>query len=305
MAVNGVMRLGNMQIKVMDMDDAIVHYRDIVGLDLVERENGRAYFKAYDEFDKWSICLVESDSPGMIDMGWKVRQDADLDRYAARVANLGIDVTEKAAGEKNGMGRRIAFTLPTGHRMELYAEMQQSDDGPGIHNPDLWRKPPHGCRAMKLDHCLLYGDDLDGTFKVFKEALEFDLTETGHEGDTRIFAFFTASTRAHDIAFVRFPEPGRLHHAAFRLDSWSDVGHAADLFTMRDVSVDIGPTRHGITRGQTIYFFDPSGNRNETFAGGYEYYPDHPTRTWDPETFGKAIFYYERALNDRFMGVVT
>jgi len=26
-----------------------------------------------------------------------------------------------------------------------------------------------------------------------------------------------------------------------------------------------GPTRHGITRGQTIYFFDPSGNRNESF----------------------------------------
>ena len=24
-----------------------------------------------------------------------------------------------------------------------------------------------------------------------------------------------------------------------------------------------------LTRGKTIYFFDPSGNRNEAFAGGY------------------------------------
>jgi catechol 2,3-dioxygenase len=30
------------------------------------------------------------------------------------------------------------------------------------------------------------------------------------------------------------------------------------------------PARHGITRGTTIYFFDPAGNRNEVFAGlGY------------------------------------
>lgn len=305
MTMKGVMRLGTMQIKVMDLDQAIQHYVNIVGLDLVERVGKTAYLKAYDEFDKWSVALHESDSPGMVDMGWKVREDADLDRFAARVADMGIDVTEHAAGSKNGVGRRIAFTLPTGHPMELYAEMEMGEDHPAVHNPDLWRKPPHGARSQKLDHCLLYGDDLDGTFRVFKDALDMDLAETGFDGDTRIFAFFTCSNRAHDIAFVRFPEPGRLHHAAFRLDSWGDVGHAADLFTQQNVSVDIGPTRHGITRGQTIYFFDPSGNRNETFCGGYEYYPDMPTRTWDPETFGKAIFYYERALNDRFMGVVT
>ena len=39
---------------------------------------------------------------------------------------------------------------------------------------------------------------------------------------------------------------------------------------MDDVPIDFGPTRHGITRGITIYFFDPAGNRNEVFAGlGY------------------------------------
>ena len=70
-------------------------------------------------------------------------------------------------------------------------------------------------------------------------------------------------------------------------------------------SVDIGPTRHGITRGQTIYFFDPSGNRNEVFSGGYTYYPDIPTRTWDEKEIGKGIFYYERQLNDAFLSVVT
>jgi hypothetical protein len=75
--------------------------------------------------------------------------------------------------------------------------------------------------------------------------------------------------KAHDIAFVRHPEPGKLHHLAFELENWQAIGHAADILTRYDISLDLGPTRHGITRGQTIYFFDPSGNRCETFAGGY------------------------------------
>ncbi len=66
-----------------------------------------------------------------------------------------------------------------------------------------------------------------------------------------------------------------------------------------------GPTRHGITRGQTIYFFDPSGYRNEVFSGGFIYYPDNPKRVWSVDKIGKAVFYYQRESNERFMRVVT
>jgi hypothetical protein len=41
-------------------------------------------------------------------------------------------------------------------------------------------------------------------------------------------------------------------------------------------------------------FFDPSGNRNEVFAGGFIYYPDNPKRVWSMDQIGKAIFYYQR-----------
>ena len=89
------------------------------------------------------------------------------------------------------------------------------------------------------------------------------------------------------------------------LESQNDVGHAADIIARYNIALDIGPTRHGITRGQTIYFFDPSGSRNEVFAGGYSYYPDNPTRVWTVDEIGKSVFYYEKELNDRVLGVVT
>ena len=75
---------------------------------------------------------------------------------------------------------------------------------------------------------------------------------------------------------------------------------------MEDVPVDIGPTRHGITRGTTIYFFDPAGNRNEVFAGlGYRVHHDFPTINWTADQLAKGIFYHARELNEAFTSVFT
>ena len=160
-------------------------------------------------------------------------------------------------------------------------------------------------RATRFDHVLLYGPDIDGVTTFFTDVLDFALAEKVEMPDGTLAVWLTCSNKAHDIAFVKHAEPGKFHHAAFFLESWHDVGHAADIIARYNVSLDIGPTRHGITRGQTIYFFDPSGNRNEVFAGGYTHYPDHPTRVWTAEELGKGIFYYQKELNDRFLGVVT
>jgi len=110
-------------------------------------------------------------------------------------------------------------------------------------------------------------------------------------------AFLSCSNKGHHVAFIRRAEPDKFHHAAFSLDSWHEVGQAADIIARYDIPLDIGPTRHGITRGQTIYLFDPSGNRNEVFAGGFIYYPDNPKRVWSMEKIGKAVFYCQRELN--------
>ncbi len=53
----------------------------------------------------------------------------------------------------------------------------------------------------------------------------------------------------------------------FFMDSWDDVLKAADVMGKNKVKIDVTPQRHGVTRGYTIYFFDPSGNRCETFGG--------------------------------------
>ena len=72
------------------------------------------------------------------------------------------------------------------------------------------------------------------------------------------------------------------------------------------VEIEVGPTRHGISRGQTIYFFDPVGNRNEVFTGGYRVDPvQWEPITWTEDQIGNAIFYYEGRLVRTFQTVHT
>ena len=78
---------------------------------------------------------------------------------------------------------------------------------------------------------------------------------------------------------------------------------AADPLAFNGVNIDVAPTRHGVTRGYTIYFFDPVGNRNEVFTGGYWVDPDFEPITWTEEEMGRAMFYYAREVNERFFTV--
>lgn len=308
MAVTGVLRPGFVQLRVLDMDKALHHYRDLIGLDVVSTEaDGRVYLKANGEFDRHSIVLREADDAGMDVEGFKVASEETLDELQKQLNAAGVTTEEVAAGEQPGLGRRIRFVSPMGHTFDLYADAELSSNGPMTENPDLWDAPPRGMKPIRFDHCLLYGDDLDATVDIFTNILGFTIAEMviAGDGETRIAVFLSCSNKAHDIALVRHDEKDKFHHCSFLLEDWNDIGNAADIMTRNNVKVDIGPTRHGITQGKTIYFWDPSGNRNEVFSGGYNHYPDTPVRTWTDDNIGKAIFYYERELNDTFLSVVT
>ncbi len=304
----GVMRPGHIQIRVLDMDEALKHYRDLLGLIEMDRDDqGRVYLKGWTEVDKFSVVLRESDTPGMDFTGYKCVSEAVVDQLREELIAFGCQVEDIPAGELKGCGRRVRFDSPTGHHFEIYATKEQTGKwGLSPTNPEAWPRGLTGIKATRFDHCLLYGDDLDGTLKLFTEVLGFDLAEQVlDENNTRVAQFLTASMKAHDVAFIKHPEKNKFHHASFYLETWEDVLRAADLISMTDTSIDIGPTRHGLTHGKTIYFFDPSGNRSEVFCGGDYHYPDHEPVTWTTDSLGKAIFYHDRQLNERFLTALT
>jgi len=312
-----VLRIGHMKLRVMDMNAAIRHYEQVLGMKQIHKDtNGDVYLKCWDEWDKYSLILTASDRAGMDHVAYKVRTEADLDAYQKRISEWGIATQWLPEGTLPDTGRMLQFNLPSGHDMRLYATKTYVGTDVGIVNPDPWPDNLRGAGAHWMDHCLLMCElnpetgvnHVEENTRFVTECLDFFLTEhvlVGPERNTQAATWLACSTTPHDIAFVGGPQSG-LHHVAFFLDSWHDVLKAADVMAKNKVRMEVTPTRHGITRGETIYFFDPSGNRNETFAGlGYMAQPDRPVTVWGEEHLGSGIFYHTGELVDSFTAVYT
>ncbi|MEZ5649694.1 MAG: catechol 2,3-dioxygenase [Burkholderiaceae bacterium] len=308
MAMTGVLRPGHAQVRVLDLDEAVQFYTDVMGLKETGRDqSGRVYFKCNDEQDHNSFILRQADRAGMDHFGYKVLDAATLGELEGRLRDMGVATERVPAGEMLETGERVRFQVPTGHMLELYAEKTNVGNGLGFTNPEPWLENQKGINPVRMDHALIYGTDIDKTRAIFEQALGFSLVERAllEDGETDLGTWLTCSHKAHDIAMVRHNEDDKLHHVSFLLETWEQVLRAADILSMHRVSIDMGPTRHGITRGTTIYFFDPSGNRMETFCGGYQWYPDMKPNTWTWDEVGAGVFYHDRKLNPAFLSVVT
>ncbi|TCP07099.1 catechol 2,3-dioxygenase [Caldimonas thermodepolymerans] len=313
----GVLRIGHASLRVMDIDAAVTHYEKVLGMRTVMKDRaGNVYLKCWDEWDKFSLILTPSDQAGLNHVAYKVKDDADLDEIQQRVDAWGIKTQMLPEGTLPSVGRMLQFHLPSGHDMRLYAFKEYVGTDVGTDNPDPWPDGIRGAGAHWLDHLLLMCElnpeaginTVEQNTRFMKECLGFFLTEqvlVGPEKNVQAATWMACTTTPHDIAFVGGPRSG-LHHIAFFLDSWHDVLKAADVMAKNKVRIDVAPTRHGITRGETIYFFDPSGNRNETFAGlGYLAQPDRPVTTWSEDRLGSGIFYHTGDLVPSFTEVYT
>lgn len=302
-----VLRLGYVHVRVTDLEEAKRHYGYTMGLYPTHEEPGRVYYKGWDEWEHHSVVLEEG-GVGLVKLGYKVSDAADLDLYEKRAEQFGCLVERMSAGDNYEVSDGVRVVLPNTQTLELYHGMKVLGTEVGTHNPESFPRHLVGIGAPRIDHALITAENPELTERFFTEVLDFYVTERvrtslDDDADT-IASWITTGNSAHDIAVLKGPE-GKLHHFAFQLQDWNDILKAGDLMAMDDVPVDVGPTRHGITRGTTIYFFDPAGNRNEVFAGGYVAMRDRPVITWTPDQLAKGIFYHARELNERFTSVLT
>lgn len=244
MAMTGVLRPGHAQIRVLDMDESVQFYTHVLGLVETGRDaSGRVYFKTRAERDHNSVVLRQADRAGMDFFGFKVLDQATLDDLDSKLKAYGVKTERMPAGEMLETGERVRFKIPTGHTIELYAQKTDVGNATGYTNPEVDVISNPGICPIRMDHCLIYGGDIDGNKSLF-DVLGFNLVERVklEDGTTDLATWLTCSAKAHDIAMVRHAEDDKLHHVSFLLGSWEQVLRAADIMSINRVSIDIGAT---------------------------------------------------------------
>ena len=299
-----ILRLSHVELRVPDLELATAYYTEVLGLLETGRDAERVLLKCWDEHQRHSVALAFAPTYGLAHLGWKVTDASDLDMYQARLGDLGIDSKRFAPGEwAPGHGEAVRFTTPSGHQMELVYGMEQVGNMLPQTNPPPRPMALTGIAPPRLDHVFLTVEDVSVMVEFLSEVLDFRLTEqvVGDDG-AQIAAWLTTSNTSHDIALLMGPNGG-LHHIAFWVDEWTDLRNAADMCAYHGVKVETNPTRHGATRGHCLYFFDPAGNRNEVFTGGYFTDPEFEPVTWTEGEMGRALFAYDGVVNQRFLTV--
>lgn len=300
----GILRLGHVDVTVTDLDLATAYYTEVLGMEISALSEDSVYLKCWDEEDHHSLRLRYAPRMGMDLMSFKVHHEDDLADLEHKITRYGFPVERISKGESLGQGESIRFSTPSGHVMELVADVEKVGTSRLRRDP-LAPQPRDKIRPPRMDHMLITTEEVGDSTQFYMDVLGFRITEQLLDGNGhQLGTWLERSHSPHDLAVVHGANGG-LHHFAFWLDNWDDVRDAADVLAYNGIQLDVGPTRHGITRGSTIYFFDPLGTRNEVFTGGYRPDPDFPTLTWTEDNIGRAVFYYEGELNDRFMRVHT
>ena len=300
----GILRLSHVHVRVPDLELAAAYYGEVVGLIETAREDNRVYLKCWDEHQHHSVVLEYAPTYGLDRVGFKVQDESDLDDLTSKIEAAGIATKRYGQGELGpGTGHTVQFESPSGHLTELVWGMAQVGNLLPQTNPPPQPQGLVGIHPPRLDHLFLMCEDVEEVTDFYTDILGFRLTEQiladdGHQ----LVTFLERTHTPHDIAFITGPN-GALHHFAFWLDDWNDVRDAADICSYHGVNIDAGPTRHGATRGHGLYFFDPAGNRNEVYTGGYWADPDREPVTWTEAEMGRAVFYYEGVVDQRFLTV--
>ena len=211
MSMTGVLRPGHVQIRVLDMDESVKFYTDVMGLKPMGKDaQGRAYFKTRAERDHNSIILRQADRAGMDFFGYKVLDAATLDALEKKLQARGVKTERIAAGELLETGERVRFMIPTGHAIELYADKTAVGSGVGCTNPDMDVLDAPGICPIRLDHALIYGTDLEGSRDLFTDVLGFTLVERAllEDGKTDLGVWLTCSrTNRLNPSKVTDPNP--------------------------------------------------------------------------------------------------
>lgn len=296
-----IAKLGHTALITPDLEASTWFWRDVVGLEEVERHEGTVYLRAWGDFEHHTLSLREGPTD-VEHVAWRTKRPEDVQAFAEQLRADGVQVTDIAPGEERGQGAAIRFTLPTsGHPFELYYDVEKPLAPEGRRSRlknNAARAWDHGISPRCLDHVNLWAPEPGPSEAYLVDKLGFKKHERASLPDGTLVASWMAVTSlSHDVAMMADTGGGggpRLHHVAYYLDNWQDVLRGMDILREHGVEIDFGPGRHGISQAFFCYVRDPgSGHRLELFSGGYHVYdPDWEPIQWGVEDMAEGMIWW-------------
>ncbi|PFO08690.1 2,3-dihydroxybiphenyl 1,2-dioxygenase [Bacillus sp. AFS076308] len=304
-----IAKLGHVALVSADLEKSLWFFRDTIGLEETEVVDGVHYLRAWGDFEHHTLSITAGETSYIDHIGWRTKRREDIATFAKLLEDAGTEVRWIEAGEEVAQGEAICFELPSGHRFELYYDMEKTpadESRKSVLKNQTYKSWAKGVSPRRIDHVNLQtSHDNAEIVKYLQEALGFKLREYFvNPDDVQVASWLSVTNLVHDVAIMstsRSKEPNEMHHIAYWLDNAQDLLRAADILCEADVQF-VGPGKHGISQAMYIYVKDPgSGLRLEIFTNGYLIFePDWEPVKWTYEEYLKngSAYWGDRRRDD-------
>ena len=288
--------LSHVELLTPKLDESVAFARDMLGMFVVAEEGDSVYLRCWGDYYATASSSPKAPEPGLGHVAFRT-----LERRAARHrGRLGRGVRDHGPVDRVVIRPRPRLPLRRSRRppTELFWEVDRAvapagEESPYPERPQ--RTAGHGIPVRLLDHVTVTTPDVKSTMYWHRDVLDMRLMAAVEEapGAPWFFGIATNNEKSHDLGFILDFDgiPGRLHHAAFWVETNHDLTEGTKFLIERGCQVDYGPGQHGIGEQNYLYFRDPAGLRYELNSGGYRnYVPD-----WEPQ-----IWRFEDGPNNTF-----
>jgi 2,3-dihydroxy-p-cumate/2,3-dihydroxybenzoate 3,4-dioxygenase len=226
-----------------DLDGAVKFATETVGLELVRRENGRAYVRGDDR--DHDICYVAGDPAEHI-VGLKMADRPQFEAAAEELKRNGIAVTRgtPAECEDRRVADFIGFRDLSGNKIEL------------VYRPHISTRryfPSRDAGILEFSHIGLRTGNAPRDEEFWGTMFNFRANDW--IGQAGLISFDEVHHR-----FALFPAPGpAVQHINFQVASLDDVMRSYYYLSERQVHIVFGPGRHLASTACFLYFDGPDG----------------------------------------------
>ena len=220
-------RLGHASFETPDLDKAIEHHTQIIGLSLVARERDRAYLAT--RTGQLAVEFVKAAEPKCAKLSFEVPANADFAAIRRELATHGVAAEEKTDSTP-GLTNVLAFTDHKGTTIELFRDWSYVGNGQQV----------VGVGALKLGHVAFIVPEPKAIAEFYGKVLGFRVSDW--IGD--FFVFMRCNADHHTVNFIR-GDKVHMHHIAYELKDFAHLQSACDLFGQRKIPIAWGPVRLG------------------------------------------------------------
>src|ERR1700686_3454229 len=104
-----IAKLGHVALTTPDLDKSLWFWRDLIGLEEVERDGDTIFLRGWGEFEHHSLSLRPGDTATVDHVAWRTKRPEDVDAFAERIRSQGTAIQKVDKGEERGQGRAFRF----------------------------------------------------------------------------------------------------------------------------------------------------------------------------------------------------